>query len=89
MINTLDHISEGTFTDDFLDFVPETDLVSFLIAIIAFVIVKTIIDKAFQLSWLVLVRLRGKEINFFIFFDLSPFISCQKVIADILTGLET
>lgn len=76
VINAFYHITERTFTDNFTDFVPEPDLVSLLEPVVALIIVETIVDQAFKLRWLVLIRFRGEEINFFIFFHLSPLISC-------------
>lgn len=44
MVNAFNHISEGTFTDDFLDFVSKTDLVALLETVVALVVVEAIVD---------------------------------------------
>ena len=50
VIQTLDDLAKGSFTDNFYELEPIRDMVSFLYSVIPFLVIKAIVDEPLQLG---------------------------------------
>jgi hypothetical protein len=76
VIFALQNLAKCTFADELKQLESVADLVSSNDTVVTFLVVKTVIDKSFQLCWLVLVRCKIE--NILVFGDLSLFVAAQK-----------
>lgn len=77
MIVTFDHTTEGALTDLLNDLVAVSDLVACFEPVIAFLVIETVVNQAFQFRRKVLFFFGGYIPNFFKFFNFGLFI-CSK-----------
>lgn len=78
VIFALQNLAKCTFADKLKQLESVSDLVSSNYTVITFLVIKTVIDKSFQLCWLVLVRCKIE--NILVFGDLSLFVAAQKAL---------
>jgi hypothetical protein len=77
VVHALDDLTESSFTDDLDELISECDLVIFLDSVVAFFVIKAVVDKTLELSCLNFLLVFLNKVYVLVFFNFFDFVICQ------------
>ena len=85
VIKALDYLSECTFSNDFNKLESVCNMITFLHPIVPLFIIKTIIDKSFELCWFNFILIFSQVKDLFILVNLCPLEVCKVLSSNLFT----
>lgn len=84
VVKALDDLAKGAFTDDLDQLEPESDVVTLLNSVVAFLIIKAVVYQSLHVAGLDLVLVLTHVEQLFILLDLCLFEICQILISNMV-----